>query len=376
MDLSLSHSQEMLKNEARNVVQREFTKEVLLKLDETDTGYAPELWQGMADMGWLGMAIPEQYGGTGSSLTDAGVLFEELGRGPVPGPLFSSGILGSLIVMEAGSEEHKKQVLPAVAQGKQILALALTEQTYGWEPEAVHMTAKAGRGGFVLDGMKLFVQDAVGATHLICAARTGRGADSAKNITLFLVDKLAPGVSVRPLPGFVAQAGEVKFESVALPQSSVLGAVGEGWPALERAIEKATPVLCAYKVGACQALFESSVAYSQTRVQFGVPIGRFQRVADHIINIANDLDAARLTTYEALWKLDTGKPATASVHVAKAVSSEAYHQACTSTHFVHGGIGYSREFGLVLHTKMSRTLYHQLGDPRYHQRRLARILGF
>ncbi|MDP2952291.1 MAG: acyl-CoA dehydrogenase family protein, partial [Chloroflexota bacterium] len=268
MDLSLSHSQEMLKNEARNVVQREFPKDVLLKLDETDTGCTPELWQGMAEMGWLGMAIPEQYGGTGSSLTDAGVLFEELGRGPVPGPLFSSGILGSLIVMEAGSEEQKKQVLPAVAQGKQVLALALTEQTYGWEPEAVHLTAKAGRGGFVLDGLKLFVQDAVGATHLICAARTGRGADPARNITLFLVDKLAPGVSVRPLPGFVAQAGEVKLESAVLPQSSVLGEVGGGWPTLERAIEKAIPVLCAYKVGACQALFDISVAYSQTRVQF------------------------------------------------------------------------------------------------------------
>jgi alkylation response protein AidB-like acyl-CoA dehydrogenase len=119
-----------------------------------------------------------------------------------------------------------------------------------------------------------------------------------------------------------------------------------------------------------------AVAYSRTRVQFGQPIGRFQRVQDHIINIVNHLDAARWTTYEALWKLDTGRPAAASVHLAKAVTSEAYLKVCDSGHEVHAGVGVIREYGLTLHTQRSRTLYHLLGEPRYHRRRLADALGW
>ena len=134
------------------------------------------------------------------------------------------------------------------------------------------------------------------------------------------------------------------------------------------------PVLCAYQVGGCSAVFDMSVAYSNDRVQFGQPIGRFQRVQDHIINITNAMDAARWTTYEALWKLDSGQTAARSVHLAKAVSSEGYYHACNSAHEVHAGVGVSREYGLTLHTRMSRTLYQYLGDPAFHKRKLGDAL--
>ena len=137
----------------------------------------------------------------------------------------------------------------------------------------------------------------------------------------------------------------------------------------------AVPVLCAYKVGGCRAVFDLSVEYSRERMQFQQPIGRFQRVQDHIIQIVNFLDAARWTTYEALWKLDTGKDAAASVHVAKAVASESYMGACDFAHEVHAGIGVMREYGLTLHTKMSRSLYHCLGAPGLHRKRLESALG-
>jgi len=152
------------------------------------------------------------------------------------------------------------------------------------------------------------------------------------------------------------------------------GAENTSWAVLSRALEKATPILCAYEVGGCQAVFDMSVAYSQSRVQFGVPIGKFQRVQDHIIRLVNHLDSARWTTNEALWKLDTGRPATASVHMAKAVASEAYLEACNAAHEVHAGIGSSHEYGLVKHTQMSRTLFHALGDPTWHKRRMADAL--
>jgi alkylation response protein AidB-like acyl-CoA dehydrogenase len=134
--------------------------------------------------------------------------------------------------------------------------------------------------------------------------------------------------------------------------------------------------LCAYQVGSCQAVFERAVEYSQTRMQFGVPIGRFQRVQDHIIRLVNHLDAARWTTYEALWKLDAGRPATASVHLAKAVTAEAHLEACNAAHEVHAGIGSAHEYGLTPHTQLSRTLFTYLGDPKWHKRRMADTLAW
>jgi alkylation response protein AidB-like acyl-CoA dehydrogenase len=138
----------------------------------------------------------------------------------------------------------------------------------------------------------------------------------------------------------------------------------------------AIPILCAYQVGSCQAVVDMSVAYSRTRHQFSQPIGRFQRVQDHIIGALNHLDAARWTTCEALWKLDSGRDARSSVHLAKAVTSEAYLKVCAGGHEVHAGVGVMREYGLILHTQRSRTLYHFLGDARYHRRRLADALGW
>jgi alkylation response protein AidB-like acyl-CoA dehydrogenase len=145
---------------------------------------------------------------------------------------------------------------------------------------------------------------------------------------------------------------------------------------LETAALQAIPILCAYKVGSCQAVYELCVEYSRTRVQFGQPIGRFQRVQDHIIDLVNNLDAARWTTYEALWKLDSGQAAAASVHLAKAVTSEAYMRVCHRAHEVHAGVGVISEYGLTLHTQRSRALYHLLGDAKMHRRRMADALGW
>jgi alkylation response protein AidB-like acyl-CoA dehydrogenase len=176
------------------------------------------------------------------------------------------------------------------------------------------------------------------------------------------------------LPGFLSWQCEVSFDGV---EARLLGGrEHQGWAALERALLRAWPILCSYMVGGCQAVFDMSVAHSQVRVQFGVPIGKFQRVQDHIIRLANHLDAARWTTAEALCKLDTGHPAAAAVHMAKAVSSEAYLEACNAAHEVHAGQGSLIEYGLAAHTQMSRTLFAYLGDPRWHKRRMTDALAW
>jgi len=374
LDLNLTESEEMLRKAALDFMRRDAPKEVVQKLQDTETGITDALWKMAADMGWLGIIIPEEYGGTGNPLTSAAVLFEALGTGPLSGPYFNSAILGSLIILEAGSEEQKKNTLPAVAEGKQVLTLALTEPEYSWEPRGVQATAASKNGDFVLDGVKLFTMDAQAATHLIVAARTGKG-DDAKGISLFLVDSKADGVSIRQVPGFLTgRSFEVKLNSVKVPASALLGAKDEGWQPLQQAFDKAIPVLCAYKVGGAQTVFEMTLEYSRVRVQFGMPIGRFQRVQDMIIEQVDQVDTARWTTYEALWKLDTQRPHTESVHLAKAVSSQAYWDVVTLAHRVFSGISYSKEHAVSFHTRASRSLYNYLGEPAYHRQKLGQLI--
>ncbi|PON16310.1 hypothetical protein C2W62_19175 [Candidatus Entotheonella serta] len=287
MDLGLTEDQELLKSTAANFVQQEYSKETLVELEKTPTGITSELLRQAVDLGWFGILIPEDYGGSGRSFTDTAVLFEELGRGPVFGPHFSSGVLGALTVMQAGTEAQKQTILPRVAAGEQMLAVAITEPNHGWLPEKVQLQATRQNGNYVLNGIKLFVHDAQIASHLVCAVRTGAG-NGSSGISLLVIPKDTPGVAVRTLPGWSSQVDEVRFDNVSVSADALLGdAEGQGWEAFEAAAMQAIPILCAYKVGSCQQVYEMSVEYSRTRVQFGQPIGRFQRVKDHIIGIVN-----------------------------------------------------------------------------------------
>jgi alkylation response protein AidB-like acyl-CoA dehydrogenase len=274
-------------------------------------------------------------------------------------------------VLEAGSADAKKAWLPRIASGERVFALALTEAQYGWSAQSIRLQAKKDGSDFVLSGTKAFVHDALFATDLLVAARI----DSAAGVSLLRVEAKAPGVAIRTLDGFVTGLCEVTFENVRVSGGDLIGEAGAGWDALERATLAVLPVLCAYKVGGCKKVLDMSVNYARERTQFGQVIGRFQRVQDHIIHIVNYLDAARWTTYEALWKLDSGMDAAASVHVAKSVASESYMRACDFAHEVHAGIGVVREYGLTLHTRMSRSLYHCLGAPRVHRQRLESALN-
>jgi alkylation response protein AidB-like acyl-CoA dehydrogenase len=372
MDLSLTDAQEMLRAAARTFVERESPRHTVVALQRAESSLVPELWRKASEAGWLGILVPTTFGGSESSLTDAAVLYEELGRAPLPGPFFSSGVLGVLTVMEAATEAQQQAILPRVARGESVLSLAISEPNSSWGPEGIALTPERRDDRYRLDGTKLFVSDATAATHLIVAIRRG---NEPGQVGLLLLDARAPGVRVRRLPGFLSWQCEVTFDGVEVPATRLLGnRENEGWTLLERALLRALPILCSYMVGGCQAVFDMSVAHSRERVQFGVPIGRFQRVQDHIIRLVNHLDAARWTTAEALWKLDTGRPAAAAVHMAKAVSSEAYMEACNAAHEVHAGQGSLTEYGLVAHTQMSRTLFSYLGDPRWHKRRMADTL--
>jgi alkylation response protein AidB-like acyl-CoA dehydrogenase len=372
MDLALTPEQEMLKTAVRRFVQQEYPKETLLQIASPTEPTPEEPWEKLTQTGWLGILIPTEYGGEGGSFTDAGVLFEELGRGPVPGPHISSSVLAALTLLEGGTEEQKRAWLPRMATGEVRMVAAITEADYGWLESDVRLTAKQNGDGYSLNGTKAYVYDGESATHLLCAARS----EESNDVGLVIIPADDSGVTGSHLPGFAWNLSEIDIENISADSAHVLGGkLSGGWDALQKASEKTIPVLCAFQVGGSQAIYELSVDYSRTRIQFGTPIGRFQRVQDQIINLLNALDAARWTAYEALWKLDIGREAADSVHLAKAVGSEGYYEACNYAHEVHAGVGSMTEYGLTLHTTASRTLYHYLGDPKFHRRRLADALG-
>src|SRR5215468_1804149 len=173
MDLSLTESQEMLRTTARSFMEREAPVDVVVGLQKAESSLDADLWAKAGRLGWLGIVLPAEYGGSGDSLSDAAVLYEELGRGPLPGPFFSSGVLGALSVLEAGTEEQRRRILPAVARGERVLSVAITEPSTSWGPAGVSLAPERRDGVFALHGTKLFVGDATSATDLLVAIRTG-----------------------------------------------------------------------------------------------------------------------------------------------------------------------------------------------------------
>jgi alkylation response protein AidB-like acyl-CoA dehydrogenase len=188
------------------------------------------------------------------------------------------------------------------------------------------------------------------------------------------VTRNAPGISVERQTGFMIGAAEVTFDNVPVAAADIIGEIGAGWSIVDRASMKAIPILCAYKVGACQEIFEMTNEYTRTRVVFGQPIGRFQRVQDHCVDISIHLDGARWITYETLWKIDSGIDAGESVHQAKAVASEAYYQSCNFSHMVFAGPGTDYKHPLMAHSVLAHTLYQYLGTPLYHKRAMVDVL--
>jgi alkylation response protein AidB-like acyl-CoA dehydrogenase len=377
MDLSLTTEQHDLQQSVRRFVRDEITVERLVAESQADVGFDAKAWRKMAELGWLSMAIPEDQGGIGASLTDVAVLFEELGRGPVAGPLFESGVLAPHILLALGPAEMSAEVLGLIANGDVMLTVALSEHPlFPTVPSSTDVVLTGGAGARRLQGRALFVREAMGASHFLVVAPTDASGD---RLACAMVPATDPGVTVSRLPGFSPRQFAVTFDAVAVPDASVVDIAPDRVRAVADAVLRSVPVICAYQVGSCGSVYEMTVEYSRQRVQFGKPIGTFQRVQDHVIDLANNMDSARWTTYFALNRLDSqgnGELPRAEIHTAKAVTAEGHYRACTSAHEVHAGIGSDLQYGLAVHTFASRSLYPYMGDPAWHRRQLALTLDF
>ena len=376
MDLGFSEEQEMLRKTARDFLQTECPTTLVKEMADDEKGYTPELWAKMAELGWMGLALPEEYDGMGMSFLDLSVLLEEMGRACLPGPFFSTVVLGGFTIIEAGNEEQKKDLLPKIATGEVILAMALTEPSASYDPASVTVKAVSDKDDYVISGTKLFVENAHIADYMVCVTRTKDGSSAEDGITLFLVDGKSPGISTTVLKTIAGDKQcEVIFDNVRVPKKNMLGDLDKGWPVVAKMLEMAAVAKCAEMVGGAQAALDMSVAYAKERIQFGRPIGSFQAIQHHCANMVTDVDGSRFITYQAAWKVSEGLPATMEVSMAKAWVSEAYRRVTQLGHQIHGGIGFCMDHDMPLYFKEAKAAESTFGNADWHREIVAQQLG-
>jgi alkylation response protein AidB-like acyl-CoA dehydrogenase len=373
VDFALNEQQEMMQTMARDFLAAEYTDKVLKAMVKDETGCTPELWRKLAGMNLTGLAIPEQYGGVGDFL-DLTVVLEEMGRACFNGPFFAAVVLGAGAILEAGGESQKGEYLPKIAEGKLIVTLALTEQSGKYTADAVKVKATKQGADYVISGTKLFVPDAQSADYIICAARTAEGKESADGITLFLVDKNTPGITVKPLQTIAGdKQAEVIFDNVKVPADSVLGEVDKAWPHIENIVRKAAVARCAEMVGLAQKALDISLDYAKERIAFGHPIGAFQSIQHRCADMLIDLDSSRFATYQAAWRINEGLPAVREAAIAKAWTGQACRRIVTSAHQVHGAIGFTEDHILHYYTKRVRAGEFSFGDVDFNLEIIATL---
>jgi alkylation response protein AidB-like acyl-CoA dehydrogenase len=375
MDLGFNETQQMLKNSAREFLARECQHTLVRAMEEDEQGYSPGLWRQMVELGWTGLAFPEEYGGTGGNFLDLAVLLEEMGRALVPGPFFSTVVLGGLTVLDVGSDAQKQALLAGICQGQTFMTLALTEPSATFQPWGVQAQATREGDDYVINGTKLFVSDAHVSNIMIVAARTSQSADASAGITAFLVPTGSPGIGMTLLQTLASDKQcEVVFDNVRIPASSVLGEIDEGWPIMESALQRATAAKSVEMLGGAEAVLDMTVEYAQQRVQFGRPIGSFQAVQHHSANMATEVECCRHIAYRAAWMVADRLPAAREISMAKAWVSEAYRRVCAIAHQSHGAIGFTKEHNLQLYTRRARAQEVAFGSAGFHRELVAQAL--
>jgi alkylation response protein AidB-like acyl-CoA dehydrogenase len=381
MDLGLSEEQQMLREFARDFLEKECPETHVREMEEDEKGFSQDLWRKMAEQGWMGLIVPDTYGGVGMTYMDLVILIEEFGRALVPGPFIPNAV-ATIALLEAASDAQKQEYLPAIAAGTQAWTLAFTEPSAQFEPEGVQLAAQRDGDAYVLNGTKLFIRDSHVADKMVVVARTSPSTGSGRaggedGVSMFVVDAGAPGVRHTPVPTIASdKQNEVKFENVRVPASNLLGEEGKAWPIFKKVANKATVLECAYLAGLTQMAFEITLNYTKERVQFGRPIASFQAIQHKAADVVTDVDGSRYITYEAGWAVaEDDEDADEQVHIAKAWTSEASRRVVGQCQQMHGGIGFTKDYKIQLYYRRQKASELAWGDADYHRDKVGVALG-
>ena len=378
MDIGFTEEQELLRASARRFLENECPSAFVRQRMAEPEAMTEVFWQKLAEQGWFGILYPEEAGGSGLGLVDIAVLMEEMGRAVMPGPFFSTVLLGGAAILEAGSQGQQQEWLPRIAAGAAKVSLAWTEPNARWDATGIMATGREIAAGFALSGIKLFVPDAHLSDALVVAVRTRDGSTMEDGVSLFLVPKDTPGLAVTLLPTIdeTRKLCEVRLDNVALTPAALLGDKHGGWPALARVLDRATVALCAEMCGGAQRVLDMTTAYAKIRSAFGKPIGSYQAVKHRAADMLVDVENAKSLTYYAAWAIDEGlAEAPLAVSMAKAYASDAYRKVAGAGIQLHGGIGFTWEHDLQLYFKRAKASEVAFGDATWHRERVARLIA-
>ena len=380
MALILNEEQTLLKDSAKDLMTAAapVTQFRALRDAKDELGYSKDLWTQMVDMGWAGICIPEEFGGLDFGFHGLGIVLEETGRTLAASPLVASILVSASAVALGGNETQKKQLLPKLAEGTLLMALALDETAH-FSPHRIATRAESSAGGYKINGAKAFVLDGHIADTLIVATRTSGSPPDRQGIPLFLVDRAAAGVEVtRTQMVDNRNAAKITFTDVSVDASAILGELDRGADILDPVLDRAALGMAAEMLGASLEVFERTLAYLKERTQFETKIGSFQSLQHRAVDMYCNLELSKSLLIDALSALDEGRdadlPALASS--AKAQLCETLHQISSEGVQMHGGIGMTDEHEIGFFLKRARVAEKTFGDAGYHYDRLATLNGY
>ncbi len=372
MELGFTQEQEILREMVRGVCAEYAPLDVVRQIEDDPTGFPPDLWKQIGELGLCGVLIPEELGGSGQSLLEAAIVAEEFGRGLAPSPWFVSSALGGTALLAAGSEAQRAEWLPRIAAGQTIFTPAWLEPKGGFGPQGVQLRAEADADGVRLSGTKLHTLFARAATRLLVLARGGPGE---LDIDLLLVDPGAPGVELTQLFSLASDTQyRVDLQGVSVSASERIGSRGSGWATWDRVMHQGAVLAAAEAIGGAARALELTVEYAKERVQFDKPLGAFQAISHYLADAVTTVEGGQTLVYEAAWAGANGKQLDRLAPMAKLFACQTYRDVTAMCQQVWGGVGFSVEYDIQLYFRRAKQLQLSWWDSRHLEELVARTV--
>lgn len=376
---ALTEEQSMIRDQAKAwaTEQSPVQKFREMRDNKVTNNYFADTWTAMVELGWTGILVPEQYGGSDLGYLTFGLIQEELGRQLVASPLFASALAGTSAILLGANDSQKEALLPKVVDGTEILTLAVDEGPRH-APENVELQAVKTAEGFTLSGDKTFVHEGMAATTFIVSARTNGNAGDTDGISLFLVAANSPGISREAISTIDSRGyANVHFDGVTVDAATLLGTIDNGYPILEATLDRARAGLAAEMLGTAAQAFDMTLEYLKTRVQFGKVIGSFQALGHRAAGLFTSMELARSCVEAALYAIDENDNNIPQItSLSKCRAGDFLHEMSNQLIQIHGGIGMTDEFDAGFYLKRARVLEAAFGNQAYHRIRYAQTQGF
>jgi alkylation response protein AidB-like acyl-CoA dehydrogenase len=361
MELDFTPEQELLRDAVRGMCTKHASLDVVRKMEDDPIGYPEQLWAQLLETGILGLTLPERWGGSGMSMLDAVVVYEELGRALAPTPHFVSSVMSGGVLALAGTDEQRDRWLVPIASGEAVVTPAWLEPGRGFGPEGVQVRAERVGDGWRLFGTKRHVQFAGAADRLLVLARAG-----SEGIVLLLVDPGAALVTVTPERTVASDTQcRVELDGVRVPGDAVVGAPGAGWSAWDEVLRDGILLLAAQAVGGARYALDITVQYAKDRFQFDKPLGAFQAISHYLADAVTRVDGAETLVWEAAWARSTGRSTARLAPMAKLFACQTFRDVTAMAQQVFGGVGFTVEYDIQLYFRRAKQLQLSWWDPRY-----------